>query len=86
MSELVVLRPPKWGEPCNGCGVCCQEEVCEIGVAVFATKIAPCPGLKAREGRYVCSLLSLARGARRAFLAFRLGIGTGCDRYIGGEE
>ena len=84
-TPLVILQPPKWGDPCNGCGVCCQEEVCEIGLAVFGKVPAPCPGLEHKNGRYVCSLIALASDYHRPFLIFRLGIGSGCDRNIGDE-
>lgn len=84
-AGLPVLQPPHWGEPCNHCGLCCQEEVCEIGLAVFGNASAPCPGLQVRERRYICSLLELASEEMRPFLSFRLGIGAGCDRFLGEE-
>lgn len=77
---LPILPKPRFGEPCNGCGYCCKQEVCEVGKAVFGENApAPCPGLEVKAGRYICSLFELASEEHRLFLMWRMGIGMGCD-------
>lgn len=80
MTSLPILQKPSYGAPCNGCGFCCQNEVCTIGTGVFGKINAPCPALTFREGRYWCGLVEAARTTEhQAFLVWRLGIGVGCD-------
>jgi hypothetical protein len=77
---LPIIQKPEYGEPCNGCGFCCKEEICAIGKEVLKTEAAPCPVLELRDGIYRCGLLALAANAEHAcFLIWRLGIGMGCD-------
>jgi hypothetical protein len=78
--ELPVLNKPDFGSPCNGCGYCCINEVCKVGLAVYGEHVqAPCPGLKVGKDRYVCEVLSLVNDEQRAYLFFTMGIGAGCD-------
>lgn len=82
----VILKKPCLGSPCNGCGHCCQVELCKIGEMAFPETPAPCPGLLYRDGRYWCDVVI---SEQRAFdtgelttppiLAEMLGIGRGCD-------
>lgn len=37
---------PRFGEPCNGCGLCCAAELCETAEKHFAGAQAPCPALE----------------------------------------
>lgn len=78
---------PKMGEKCNGCGLCCVQEVCAIGVRAFDTKIAPCPGLVFDNGRSWCRLV-LAEEALGAppIIAKMLGINTDCDSWVEGID
>lgn len=32
LIESVALDKPRHGEPCNGCGVCCIAQVCDLGL------------------------------------------------------
>lgn len=34
LIESVSLEKPQQGAPCNGCGVCCIAQVCELGLAL----------------------------------------------------
>jgi hypothetical protein len=80
-SEPVYLIRPAFGEPCNGCGWCCREEVCELGVRVFAGAKTPCPFLREHHGRTWCGVVEEAAEKNIAFgahLAWQLGIGRGC--------
>lgn len=80
--KLPMLSPPAFGEPCNGCGRCCQEEVCGLGREAFGSAPAPCPALRARDGRFWCGIIEEATKANVAFGAHMervLGIGRGCD-------
>lgn len=65
--------------PCNGCGLCCKEQVCVIGQDVFGEIDAPCPLLVKRKGLYRCGmvLMEASRPVEKK-LAQALGIGMGC--------
>lgn len=72
---------PRKNEPCNGCGYCCAEVVCEIGRIAFETDVAPCPGLLVYESQGVarCGLVELEiAGAHEPIIQRHLGIGRGC--------
>jgi hypothetical protein len=72
--------------PCNGCGLCCQEEVCDVGQEIFANPDkgiwldkGPCPGLVIRKGLYRCGLVLMEASVPiEKKLAEALGIGRGC--------
>ncbi len=83
---------PAWGQPCNGCGLCCLAEPCPLGMLVSRRRSGACSALRwDDEGlRYRCGLLSdpagvtgwrsawLLRGVR--VLARRwIAAGQGCD-------
>lgn len=34
LIEAVVLDKPKEGSPCNGCGMCCIAQVCDLGLTL----------------------------------------------------
>ena len=38
-------RKPSYGLPCNGCGVCCLDEPCPVGVVVSRRRRGPCLAL-----------------------------------------
>ena len=77
----VPVRPER-GAPCNGCGWCCQNEVCVLGEAVFGeAQAAPCPALRNHDGRFWCGVVEEAERRNVAFgahLKWSLGIGIGC--------
>ncbi|MEH6460458.1 hypothetical protein [Chitinimonas sp. JJ19] len=83
---------PAWGEPCNGCGVCCAAEPCPVGQRMFGVRQGACPALvwQAQAGRYGCGLLlqpgrylpylpTPLHGLARRWLARRIAAGQGCD-------
>ena len=51
------LQKPKFGEPCNGCGYCCNTEPCELAKEVLHCMTGPCVALEARDGRAICGLV-----------------------------
>lgn len=63
------LNKPKIGEACNGCGICCQIQICNTG-AFLLRKVkylgekhlpGPCPALVAKEdGSFVCGFITNA--------------------------
>jgi hypothetical protein len=90
------LKKPLYGQPCNGCGVCCLLEQCPISEQLFGPR-ALCPALeKADGGRLVCGLMvsaptyiegppELAKLLGEAF-GVMLGAGSGCDGVMGPED
>ena len=52
---------PAFAATCNGCGHCCERQVCDIGCRTFdlAPCQAPCPALEyeAADGRFYCGLV-----------------------------
>jgi hypothetical protein len=79
MDPLPLIKPA-YGSRCNGCGQCCQSEVCKIGLAVNPTAQAPCEFLTQHDGRFWCGLVEkMAQTDVGWFLKMRLGIGVGCD-------
>ena len=79
MSRYLVR--PAFGAPCNGCGYCCREEVCGLGLEVLPDAVAPCPFLSEHDGRTWCGVVEEAARKDIAFggwFAWRLGIGRGC--------
>lgn len=73
------MKKPKEGEPCNGCGFCCTEQICAIGAYAFPGETEPCPGIEEVDGISRCSLVlmeSLTVG--KPIIANALGIGKGC--------
>ena len=85
MSQMHGPEKPPFGAPCNGCGMCCAVEVCQLGVQAFGAIAAPCPALQFYQGRFWCGLLFLEYEARRQgiialpLIEQALAIGRGCD-------
>lgn len=84
MSDTAPEKPP-FGAPCNGCGVCCIAELCQIGSAAFGDIPGPCPALQFHHGRFWCGLVLAEYEGRRQgiielpLLEHTLAIGRGCD-------
>lgn len=73
------FKPP-FASPCNHCGRCCAEQLCELGQLAFPGASAPCPGLDVREDVALCSLvITEAAAGMEPMLAKSLGIGCGCS-------
>lgn len=81
MNSLLPSKP-RFGTPCNGCGICCAIEICEAGAIAFPGASAPCPGLKLRgDGKSTyCQLVAVEIVADlKPMLQVALGIGKGCS-------
>lgn len=95
MRQVIHLHPaaapkPAWGEPCNGCGVCCAVEPCPVGMLLSRRRTGACVALTWNEveNRYRCGVASepersvaprwLATLATR-FAMRMIAAGKGCD-------
>lgn len=75
---------PKYGLPCNGCGRCCAEELCEAAEVAFPGAQAPCPALKLSPDRTrtYCQLVAIEiMHNLEPVLQKSLGIGQGCSMH-----
>ncbi len=52
-----MLEKPAYGEPCNGCGRCCEDELCRLAQKVFGPRPGPCPALAASDEGFGCGLI-----------------------------
>ena len=90
------MAKPAYGDPCNGCGLCCIAEQCPLSEAVFG-KVTMCPAIKQTGLKIICALaddpesfmpLYVERfGAKEVKNAVLLliGSGEGCDGCAEGE-
>lgn len=54
--HTVTLDKPAFGNPCNGCGTCCIEQVCEFGLELGDSE--HCKALVSHgDGSYSCGLI-----------------------------
>jgi hypothetical protein len=74
MSDTPVLIKPREGAHCNGCGLCCALQLCDLAVELLDAEQAPCPAMEFTDGRFWCGL---ARYPGRYF-----GIPAFADRFI----
>lgn len=88
--QLLSTQKPHFGEPCNGCGFCCQAEACALSEKYLNSTAAPCIALEwDGVSAYRCGLVTrpahylgmpdefadpLAETIRKT-----LAIGVGCD-------
>lgn len=95
-----LAEKPKYGDPCNRCGLCCWAAQCDLSMHVFGKRIGPCPALeKAEDGKMACGIVThpqnyipvrflMTHGAdtisKSAALLVRAG--DGCDARFNGEE
>ena len=92
--HLHVDAPPKpaWGEPCNGCGLCCLTEPCPAGMLLSGRRHGACRLVHwdTAAGCYRCGLMSGAATLRPAWLAAVarrlarrwIASGAGCDAEL----
>jgi len=89
MTQRADLPKPKYGAPCNGCGLCCKLEICDIGVEALEamddwSTVAPCPFLVELDGAHRCKIILLeARNLKslpsaEPLIAKSLMVGWGC--------
>jgi hypothetical protein len=96
---MVDLEKPPHGDPCNGCGWCCRNQLCPLASGVFGgSQNRQCPALEEAEGRAVCGLVAhpmayrmvatLKHGvaAMGGAALTLIGSGVGCDALAYGEE
>lgn len=56
LIESVSLDKPAFGSPCNGCGICCIAQVCDLGVGLGDDQ--NCKALFQRSnGSFACGLV-----------------------------
>ena len=91
------VQKPAYGQPCNGCGLCCIAQQCPLSLAIFG-KRGVCPALERGEGKtltcglvrstgdYVADLPAWGGAALSEAFGLLLGAGVGCDGTMGGEE
>lgn len=53
--NLSIPKPP-FRAACNGCGLCCRAQICELGEQYFPGAQAPCPALRLQDGKFQCGL------------------------------
>ncbi len=98
MTDAHPYRPekPKYGNPCNGCGVCCQLQRCYFSAEIFGAGPGPCPALEDENGRAWCGVLrhptkymdervfrKASVGEFQVAFAGALAISRGCDTVDG---
>lgn len=75
---------PRYSQPCNNCGQCCDREICPVGELAFPGAHAPCPGLLILTGgnAALCGIVQTEKafGLPPTF-ANKLGIGCGCSMW-----
>ena len=95
MRQTIHIHPaaapkPAWGEPCNGCGVCCATEPCPVGMVISRRRRGACEALvwNEAESRYRCGVVSEPQrfavprwlaGMAARFALRMIAAGTGCD-------
>ena len=79
VEKTGVREKPLFGMPCNGCGLCCQMEICAIGMMAFPKATAPCPALRFAGSNFRCAIVEAeASTGAEPLIAAALGIGRGC--------
>lgn len=85
----MALSKPRYGEPCNGCGMCCVAVQCPVSLGLFGEQPL-CPALEQAGDALACGLMRNtldyvpdmpAWGGKALTEAFALmiGSGLGCD-------
>ncbi len=92
------LTKPAYGSPCNGCGLCCKNELCPLGAFVFNDWKGPCPALHENDGQFSCGLVNKpetyapvltaisGKDAMSKAALHLIGSGAGCDARLDGES
>lgn len=87
-----MLKKPAFGEPCNGCGMCCTVEPCAIAKEFLHCITGPCVALETDDNRTYCGMVRrpvfyllgidappAESGEIQSHVAGILRIGAGCD-------
>tara|TARA_R110001599_G_scaffold272028_2_gene473222 strand:+ start:91 stop:435 length:345 start_codon:yes stop_codon:yes gene_type:complete len=58
--EPLAPAKPAFGRPCNGCGVCCLDQPCPIGVVLSGRRQGACSALRwdAAQALYRCGAMA----------------------------
>lgn len=66
-SRIIHIHPdaplkPQFGQPCNGCGVCCLHEPCPLGILLSGRRTGACMAVRWEEAskQYRCGALTQA--------------------------
>jgi hypothetical protein len=88
VTDSIPAKPPE-GADCNGCGLCCVLQLCDLAVEFLKADAAPCPVLEFAAGRFWCGLARnpsryldipcFADKFIRPMVHQALSIGEGCD-------
>jgi hypothetical protein len=80
---------PAFGQPCNGCGVCCTAEPCPVGVLLSRRVRGSCVALTWHPGQqtYRCGVVAMGSKSLPSWAAALLerlslrwiAAGKGCD-------
>lgn len=88
LAEIQTIRihpqapgKPAWGEPCNGCGVCCLAQPCPVGIMMSRRRHGACAVLVWDEGstHYRCGAVARAHPWLRRWVLRWIAAGRGCD-------
>jgi hypothetical protein len=92
------MKKPPHGQPCNGCGQCCMDQLCPLGVGLFGEPWdRRCPALEPDGDKFICGLIAhpMAYNMRMTLLhgrevmsrtaAHLVGAGRGCDAQLDDE-
>lgn len=91
------LDKPLYGDPCNGCGLCCIAQQCPISEGLFG-KQDICPAIERGDGKalvcgmvanpanYMTSVPDWGHQPLAAAFALLLGAGSGCDGTTEDDE
>lgn len=98
LARRGTIDKPAYGDPCNGCGLCCRAELCPAGYAIFGGVLRrECPAIEMDGQRAVCGLVAhpmayrMAKTLQHGVAAMSsaalamIGSGTGCDARFAGE-
>jgi hypothetical protein len=93
-----MIEKPPHGQPCNGCGQCCADQLCPLGEGLFGEPWdRRCPALEPDGERFGCGLIAhpMAYAMRMTLLhgaetmakaaSYLVGAGRGCDAQLDGE-
>lgn len=56
IETAIVAKPPE-NDPCNGCGLCCLMQQCDLSIDLFGRQ-PRCPALEHAGERYACGLVT----------------------------
>lgn len=95
--EMGYPHKPNFGQPCNGCGVCCVITPCSLALAKVegAEPKKKCPALEKMAGYYQCGLMANPKkyapkneyeeDIMQMAAKLLIGSGNGCDCTLKGE-